>query len=202
MKQWQNIENHTNILIAIGSNLASRQGDSLELCGAAVAGLTPLGIIPSAVSRPFQTPAFPAESGPDFVNGVVLARTKLPPQHTLEALHQIENDMGRERQRRWGARVIDLDLLFYGDLVLPDLASFNAWYTLPLDQQKTDIPQKLILPHPRIQDRAFVLVPALDVAPDWIHPVLKRSLRDLANAMPNADISQVQPISPHPLSSL
>ena len=100
--------------------------------------------------------------------------------------------MGRERVQRWGQRTLDLDLIAYGDLVLPDLSTHARWRNLSLEAQIGQTPGELILPHPRMQGRAFVLVPMADIAPDWVHPILGRSVQQLLDALPQAQKDEVQ----------
>jgi 2-amino-4-hydroxy-6-hydroxymethyldihydropteridine diphosphokinase len=90
---------------------------------------------------------------------VFKAETKLGPEALLGYLKQLEVKLGREQNFRWGPRLIDLDILFYDDLVL-------------------DSPP-LVIPHPRLHERAFVLVPLMDIAPDLIHPVFHRNISNL-----------------------
>ena len=149
----------------------------------------------SAASRLYATPAFPAGAGPDFVNAVMRIETSLTPDALLQKLHAIEAAALRKRTVRWGQRTLDLDLIAVDDLVLPDAATHAHWRDLPLDRQMQEAPQTLILPHPRMQDRAFVLVPLMDVAPTWVHPVLGQSVSDLCAAIPAADRATVVPLT-------
>ncbi len=144
----------------------------------------------------YSSKAFPAGSGPDYINGVVQISSDLDADAVLAALHRIEAEMGRMRGARWGARVCDLDLLVFGNRVCPDLAGFQRWFELPLAQQKTDMPERLILPHPRLQDRAFVLVPFMDIAPQWRHPVLGKTVVEMLDDLPQSDIDAVWQILP------
>ena len=183
-------------LIALGSNDNSVWGDPKVTVQKAMKKLNGLFTVNFQCSRLFHTPAFPAESGPPFVNAVVAGETDLPAAELLRALHNIEQDAGRVRVQRWGQRTLDLDLLAMGGQVLPDKQTFCAWQELPLDDQKTRMPDQLILPHPRIQDRAFVLVPLCDVAADWRHPVIDKTAAQMRDALPLNDCAQVVPIAP------
>ena len=96
---------------------------------------------------------------PKFINMAVEIETNLEPGVLLKTIKEIESSMGRRKGMRWGPRVIDLDILLYDDLIL-----------------KT---HELEIPHPGIKDREFVLKPLSEIAPDKIHPVLKKSINDL-----------------------
>ena len=85
------------------------------------------------MSRFFRTPAFPAGSGPDYVNAAALLETVLDPEALLAYLHGIEADLGRTRRVRWAERTIDLDIVFHGDSLLPDAATVQTWIDLPAD---------------------------------------------------------------------
>ena len=114
----------------------------------------------------------------------------------MQHLHFVENTLGRQRLQRWGNRTIDLDLIAYGDAVMPDLTTYAEWRDLAPDAQISRTPDRLIIPHPRVQDRAFVLIPLLDVAPDWVHPVSGVAIADMVQALPAGDKQSIRPINP------
>lgn len=151
-------------------------------------------VVIRAVSRFFWTPCFPAGAGPDYVNAAIAVETPLSPKQLLERLHEVEAAFQRERIQRWGMRTLDADLLCYDRLILPSLARQTLWRDLPAAEQVRATPDELILPHPRLQDRAFVLVPMADIVPDWVHPVLQETVRSLCAALPKDDKAAVRPI--------
>lgn len=173
-------------LIALGGNMPSEHGSPAQVIGVALQSLATLGLAPEAVSRFYRTPAFPTGSGPDFVNAAAVLRAPCDPEAVLAKLHAVEAEFGRERVTRWGQRTLDLDLIGIGDRVCPDRAGYEAWRRLDSAEQQRRAPDRLILPHPRMHERAFVLVPLADVAPDWVHPVLGHTVRDMLEAMPRA----------------
>jgi 2-amino-4-hydroxy-6-hydroxymethyldihydropteridine diphosphokinase len=181
-------------IIGLGANLLSDIGKPEETIRHSLSLLIEKSIEIQSVSQLYNTPCFPKGSGPDYVNAVAILTTYLTAPAFLSHLHAIEALMGRQRLVRWGQRVLDLDLLAFGDEISPDLASFQQWYKLSPDQQVKIAPEQLILPHPRLQDRAFVLVPLTEIAPDWQHPVLQRSARQLLAGLDRADVAQIVPI--------
>lgn len=160
-----------NILIALGGNL----GD-VEVTFSRACILLSSDLFDQHLSRIYTTdPVYdkpgavvPVEPVPSYLNAVLRAKTYLSPNELLHRLLEVEQVLGRVRPApECSPRTIDLDLLLYEDLILD-----------PVDKCE------LILPHPRMHHRQFVLEPACDVAPDWIHPVLKRSLREILAALP------------------
>lgn len=181
-------------VIALGSNLPFGGYSPQDTLRRALAAMSPLGISILTFSRFFFTPCFPPGAGPDYVNAAIRFGSALDPQDILDALHRIESDFGRERAQRWGMRTLDLDLVAVGDRVLPDAATQTEWREMPAARQAEDAPERLILPHPRLQDRAFVLVPMADVAPDWRHPLLHRTVREMRAALPAREVDAVRPL--------
>lgn len=144
-------------LIGLGANSGDRAANL-------AAAIDKLSAVPDVtVVRQSRLHASHAAAGgerqEDFLNSVVVVETPLAPRHLLAELHRIESQLGRRRQQRWAARSIDLDLLQYDDLVVAD--------------------DDLILPHPRLAFRRFVLQPAAEIAPDILHPTTRFSLAEL-----------------------
>lgn len=175
----------------MGGNLPSDAGAPAETLRAALDALAGGGAQVQAVSAFYHTPCFPAGAGPDYVNAAARIESGDSPQQVLEMLHAVEARFGRERVQRWGRRTLDLDLIAAGDIVLPDRQVYAEWQALDPAQQARAAPDQLILPHPRMQDRAFVLIPLADIAPDWCHPVLRRTVRQMVQALPAKDRAEV-----------
>jgi 2-amino-4-hydroxy-6-hydroxymethyldihydropteridine diphosphokinase len=172
-------EFRSTALVALGGNLPSRAGVPAQTLEKAIDSLAAGGLAITAVSRFFNTPCFPAGAGPDFVNAAILIGGMSDAPGLLARLHETEASFGRERVRRWGMRTLDLDLIGLGDAILPDRDTYAAWRDLPPGAQESRAPGQLILPHPRLQDRAFVLVPLADIAQGWHHPVSGRTVADM-----------------------
>ena len=149
------------------------------------------GLLFKASSRIFSTPAFPAGAGPDFANAVAVFETDLPAGEVLAILHEVEALFGRMRKARWEARGLDLDLLAVGNRITPNLSVLQDWMQLTPELQRQEAPPELILPHPRLHERGFVLMPFDDVSPDWRHPVLGLSVAEMLKALPTSALEGI-----------
>ncbi|GGH42417.1 2-amino-4-hydroxy-6-hydroxymethyldihydropteridine diphosphokinase [Frigidibacter albus] len=186
--------NFTAALVALGANLPKDGKPPEVTLRHALASLPNQRVQIQAVSRFFRSPAYPAGSGPDYVNAVALLHVRICANELLAHLHTIEAQIGRTRMSRWGARVVDLDLLSHGSAVLPDALTESAWREMSVADQVRATPGQLILPHPRIADRAFVLVPLAEVAPGWVHPATGQGARAMLAALPEADKAALRPL--------
>ncbi len=155
------------VYLALGTNL----GDRLANLRTAIRSLPP-HVQALAQSRIYETPPWGYTEQPFFLNMAIQARTALAPVALLAYLKQIETSMGREKSIHWGPRLIDLDILFYDDLAL------NS--------------PSLVIPHPHLHERGFVLAPLADLAPDLEHPLLRRRIRDL---LAEVDLTGIRPLS-------
>ena len=191
------LTNGTLALVAAGGNLPSSAGSPGKTLRAAIAMIAEANDVSViSVSQFWQTPAYPAGSGPDFVNAALTLVSRLDAQNLLRLLHRIEAELGRSRDAgRWAARGIDLDLIAFGDAVLPDPDTQAQWRGLAPERQAREAPEQLILPHPRMQDRGFVLVPLAQVAPQWVHPVLDRSVAQLLADLPASARQDIRPVT-------
>lgn len=181
-------------LVALGSNATSHAGGPVDTVNAAFSSLDRGPITLVARSRLFQSPFVPAGAEPDVVNAVALCESHLAADAFLSCLHAIEADFDRLRAVRWTNRTLDLDLLTMDQKILPDQPTLREWVEMPFEVQRKSAPETLVLPHPRIQDRAFVLVPAADVAPEWHHPLLGKTIREMLTDLPPDEVAVVKPI--------
>lgn len=150
------------IVVALGANLPSKAGQPRETILSALDALTASGIRIAAVSPFYASSAWPDPDDPRFVNAVALVDTELSPAGLMTKLHEVETSFGRKRSKKNAPRTLDLDLVDYDGRI------------------ETGPP---VLPHPRMRDRAFVLVPLADVAPGWRHPVSGESVEQLLAAL-------------------
>ncbi|MDM7459620.1 MAG: 2-amino-4-hydroxy-6-hydroxymethyldihydropteridine diphosphokinase [Paracoccus sp. (in: a-proteobacteria)] len=183
-------------IVAFGANLprSGHQPWGTLRQAASIVHATP-DISITALSRFWKSRAVPDGSGPDFVNAVALIRTTLDARAVLARLHDIEAQAGRDRSTgRWSARVLDLDLIALDDAVLPDPESLGRWMDLAPNDQARHVPDQLLLPHPRMHERAFVLAPLAEIAPLWSHPFLGKNTTQMLAALDNHAMEGLSPL--------
>lgn len=151
--------------IALGSNMGDRL-NYLEKVLSCFESYPQLKM--RKASSIYETAPWGKTDQPPFLNCVLEIDTSFTPQMLLETLREIERQLGRERKEKWGPRTIDLDILLYGDEIIntPDLT----------------------IPHPRMSQRAFVMIPLIEIAPELIHPVFKKTMKQLADVLPKENM--------------
>lgn len=144
-----------NVFLLLGSNLGDRKGYLVKAINLID---TELGIV-SQKSSIYETEAWGKTDEPNYLNQVVQVNAELSARQVLEKVLQIETKMGRVREEKWGSRIIDIDILFYGQDIINESG--------------------LIVPHPELHNRRFTLEPLSEIAPDLQHPIFKKSIFQL-----------------------
>ncbi|HIJ59764.1 MAG TPA: 2-amino-4-hydroxy-6-hydroxymethyldihydropteridine diphosphokinase [Nitrospirae bacterium] len=147
----------TLIALSIGSNLGKRE----ENINKAIKMLSERGVIVQEVSSFYETEPWGYKDQPAFINIAVKAKTSLSPQKLLDVVKSIELKLGREKNFKWGPRLIDIDIIFYNDLIIDN--------------------DEIKIPHPLMQEREFVLKPLVEIMPHMVHPLFQRNIETLLN---------------------
>lgn len=145
----------SGIYLLLGTNLGNKSNNLRKVIELLVANRIAI----RRESSIYETAAWGIEDQPSFLNQVIEIETARTPERLLELTQEIERTMGRVRIEKWGERLIDIDILYYGDTILNQ--------------------EGLVIPHPEIQNRKFTLAPLVEVAPEFVHPLLLSSQKEL-----------------------
>ncbi len=182
-----------NYVVVLGSNLSSEFGNSAETLKKCVDEISSNPAMGSLIeSNWYTSSSFLDKREPRFVNVGMRFSTKLKPLELLAFTCGLEDKFGRIRQRRWGPRTCDIDILLCNQLILPNKLIFKRWLNLDLSDQIRLVPRELILPHPRLQERTFFLKPLNDLQPDWIHPFLKMNAKEMLDRIPFNELENIK----------
>ena len=168
-------QGHEMIIIGLGSNVDGPWGTPTESVDRALQALNSEVTQVVGASDSMRTKPFGNVDQPDFINAIAIIATDLPPEELMQHLHDIELAADRRRTVRWGPRTLDLDLLDYDGLVLTGTG------------KATGHQSPLVLPHPGIEQRAFILTQLAEIAPQWRHPVFKQTAAQLLDELPDED---------------
>lgn len=156
---------YINVYLGIGSNVGNRASNIHDALGLLEKNVGKI----AKKSHVYETQPWGEPNQDPFLNQVVMLNTTLEPRDLLDKISRAERDLGRERKEKWGPRVIDIDILFYGKRVIRD--------------------KGLEIPHPELHKRAFVLVPLMEIAPEFEHPILNKQIDDLyMNCTDSSDV--------------
>lgn len=149
--------NQYPVFLLLGANLGDREATLSKAITLISERIAPV----ISASSLYETAPWGVEEQPAYLNQVISLTTEKEAKRVLQAVLAIEKELGRERRLRWGARVIDIDVLFYGNKILTS--------------------EELEVPHPRLHQRKFTLVPLAEIAPEFVHPLFKKTIQQLLN---------------------
>ncbi len=182
-------------VLILGANLPSKFGDiirTLQMCVDAIKNVASIDLL--SESRWYESKSFPDKSKPKFVNIGIKIISTLDPFQVLKIINEIEKGFGRARKNRWDSRVCDIDILYCNKKIIPNRNILKKWMYMKIEEQLIKTPRTLILPHPRIQDRLFFLCPLNELSPNWRHPLLRKTAKEMLDSIPQNEIDVLEVI--------
>jgi 2-amino-4-hydroxy-6-hydroxymethyldihydropteridine diphosphokinase len=149
----------SDVFLLLGSNLGNRQAYLQQAIARIEQEIAPV----THRSSVYETQSWGKTDEPDYLNRVIQLQTDIPAREILHKILNIEKAMGRKREVKWGSRIIDIDILFYGSQIISE--------------------DKLVVPHPELHKRMFTLAPLVEIAPELVHPVFKKNIRQLKSEL-------------------
>ena len=172
-------------VLILGANMPSKFGDiltTLQMCVEYIKSEENINFI--SQSKWYESESFPDKSKPTFINVGIKIMSYLDPYQILKAIDEIEKSCGRTRKIRWDSRVCDIDIIYCNKKIIPSRNILEKWMNMKIEEQLVETPQTLILPHPRIQDRSFFLCPLNELSPNWRHPILGKTAKEILDSIP------------------
>ena len=180
-------------VLILGANMPSKFGDSLttlKMCVEYIKSEETIHFI--SQSNWYESESFPDKSKPTFINGGIKIKSNLDPHQILKLIDEIEKGFGRIRKSRWDSRVCDIDIIYCNKKIIPTRNILEKWMSMKIEEQLIATPQALILPHPRIQDRLFFLCPLNELSPNWRHPILGKTAKEMLDSIPQNALDVLQ----------
>ena len=180
-------------VLILGANMPSKFGDiltTLKMCVEYIQSEETIDFI--SQSKWYESESFPDKSKPTFINAGIKVKSNLDPYQILKIIDEIEKGFGRTRENRWDSRVCDIDIIYCDKKIVPNRKILEKWMSMKIEEQLITTPQTLILPHPRIQDRLFFLCPLNELSPNWRHPILGKTAKEMLDSIPQNALDVLQ----------
>lgn len=184
------LKDGTECLLGLGANLPFAGMAPEETVRCAIKEISSDALTEVTVSEFYRSAPVPYTDQPDFVNCVIGGKTTASSLKLMSICQSLEAKFGRQRDGRWQARTLDIDVLAYGDEILPTASN---WHQLMEEGREGTVMANLIVPHPRLHERAFVLKPLADILPEWVHPVFKKTGLELLHSLSAQQVEEVRP---------
>ena len=181
-----------NYVVVLGSNLPSEFGNSFETLKQCIFEIRKHLAVESLLeSNWYSSSSFLDKREPKYLNVGIRFSTNINPSELIEFTSGLENKYGRKRSRRWTSRTCDIDILLCDQQILPNREYFKKWLKLDFSDQIRLVPEKLVIPHPRLQERTFFLKPLHDLQPKWVHPFLKLNAKEMLDSLQLNEIESI-----------